>query len=303
MKTDFHPLTALIVLLSGCLALSGCLSTSRQYPPEMLRSWQKNAEINELVGRHKAAAKFYRRLGIASDDQVQKIHFLYREAENLLLAGKLHKSYAAFEQLLRNYTLFVPYNNIVESLRQLADCFEYGKGTFLGIKDEYTASKIYSLIVTETPAVHVSLQDRLKLAELLLINHQPEEAANNYQAILRKEPGLHEVRLKFALLLAELSRTNDGDGRKLRAAVREAKLFLTHAPENHPGRAQAQEILNEALENTAARLLEQAKFYLLKRHYRPETARRYLHDINENFSDSRAAFEARRLLRKEFPEP
>jgi len=295
---------ALISLLAlcGAICLTGCITSTREYSPAELQSWQKQAEAKELSGQHTAAAKTYRRLGKASQDQTQKIHCLYKEAENLLLAGKIHKSYAAFEQLLRNYTLFVPYNNIAESLRQLADCFEHGKGTFLGISDEYTASKIYDLIVTETPAVHVSLQDRLKLAELLLVTERPEEAANQYQAILRKEPQLHDVRLKFAALLAELSRQNDGDGRKLRAAVREANIFLANTPEDHPGRTQAGEILQNALEDTAARLLAQAKFYLQKRHRRPDAARRYLHDIRKNFPDTSAAAEAHELLQAEFRE-
>jgi tetratricopeptide (TPR) repeat protein len=301
MKTRFPALIPLIALC-GCIFLTGCITSTREYTPAELQSWQKEAESQELSGEHAAAAKTYRRLGGASKDQTQKIQCLYKEAENLLLAGKIHKSHAAFTRLLRNYTLFVPYNNIVESLRQLADCFEHGKGTFLGISDEYTASKIYDLIVTETPAVHVSLHDRLKLAELLLATDRPEEAANHYYDILRKEPQLHDLRLKFAALLMELSRQSDGDGRKLRAAVREANIFLANTPEDHPGRPQAQEILQTALENTAARLLTQAKFYLQKRHRRPEAARRYLHDICKNFPDTSAAAEARELLRTEFQE-
>ncbi len=291
-----------LTVLCASITFVGCISSSREYIPEELLAWQKTAEVNELFGKHSAAAKVYRRLGAASKDQPQKIHYLYKEAENLLLAGKIHKSRDAFHRLLTNYTLFVPYNHIVESLRQLADCFEHGKGTFLGITDQHTATSIYELIVNETPAVHVSLQDRLKLAQLLLATERPEEAANTYQAILRKATEQHDVRLKFALLLAELSKKNDGDGRKLRAAVREANIFLANTPEDHPGRAEAQNILQQALETTADRLLAQAKFYLQKRHRRKEAARRYLHDVCTNFPGTPAAVEAKKILAEEFQE-
>lgn len=140
----------------------------------------------------------------------------------------------------------------------------------------------------------------MKLAELMLKIDKPEEAANVYQAILKNDPAQNDIRLKFALLLEEFSRKGDGDGRKLRAAVREANTFLARAAADHPGRAQAEKLLQKAQETQAERLLIQAKFYLLRRHRRPDAARRYLLDIVKDFPHTRAAEEAKTILLAEF---
>ena len=61
-------------------------------------------------------------------------------------------------------------------------------------------------------------------------------------------------------------------------------------------------ILEQAAEGMAARLLEQARFYMRKRFYRPEAARRYAREIVEQYPDTAAAAQARVMLEWDLPE-
>ncbi|MBQ2336368.1 MAG: hypothetical protein II381_08645, partial [Victivallales bacterium] len=188
------------------------------------------------------------------------------------------------------------YEHVVEQLRQLAEWFIVGDGTFLGIKDKDTGIQIYELIIREAPAVQVTLKDRLRLAELLDGSGRGEEAVVVYQAILRQEPGNWDVRAKLALLFLKLSKNGDGDGAKLRAAVREANIVLESNP-NNPLAKDLKRLCRDAEAEEANRLLKNGEFYLLPAHRRPTAARRYMHDVIMKYPDSNAAKEARRLLK------
>lgn len=292
------------VWIAGCLLLlcNSCTFMFEQTYESVdeIREMHSSAEASEAAGKYKQAAKAYGRLAKMYTEKANVALLLSKQARCQLLAGKIHVAKESYEALLKGYPLYISYEQTVENLRQLADCFENGKGTFLGIRDEHTAAAIYELIVRETPAIHVSLKDRIKLAELLLKIGRPEEAANVYQAILKKDPAQNEIRLEFALLLEEFSRKGDGDGRKLRAAVREANTFLARASADHPRRAEAEKLLQNAQETQAERLLIQARFYLLRRHRRPDAAKRYLLDIVKEFPQTRAAEEARSILLTNF---
>ncbi|MFA6929178.1 MAG: tetratricopeptide repeat protein [Lentisphaeria bacterium] len=291
-------------LLPSCLLLflNSCTSLWQQNPDTIdeIQVRQTTAETAETAGHYKKAAKIYGQLSKLYTEKANIAFLLAKQAKCQLLAGKIHVAKENYEALIKGYPLYMSYEKTVDELRQLADCFEFGKGTFLGIHDKQTATAIYELIVRETPAIHVSLKDRLKLAELLLEIDNPEEAANVYQAILKKDPEQNDVRLKFALLLERFSRRGDGDGRKLRAAVREAHTFLAKTPAQHPGRAQAEQLLRNAQETQADRLLIQARFYLKRRHRRPDAAKRYLLDITREFPGTRAAQDAKDILRADF---
>jgi AcrR family transcriptional regulator len=56
------------------------------------------------------------------------------------------------------------------------------------------------------------------------------------------------------------------------------------------------------LPDEAARLLARAQFYLVKYHYRPEVARRYLLDVQRDYPETPAAPDAQALLKQHFPE-
>ncbi len=299
-----NKLLHLFAMAMGCLLIlfNSCTFMFEQpyESADEIREMHVSAEAAEAAGRYKQAAKAYGRLAKMYTEKANIALLLSKQARCQLLAGKIHVAKERYEALLKGYPLYISYEQTVDQLRQLADCFENGKGTFLGIRDEHTAAAIYELIVRETPAIHVSLKDRMKLAELLLNIGKPEEAANVYQAVLRKDPAQNDIRLEFALLLEKFSRKGDGDGRKLRAAVREANTFLVKAAADHPRREEAETLLRNAQETQADRLLTQARFYLLRRHRRPDAARRYLLDIVKEFPQTRAAEEAKRILLSEF---
>lgn len=292
-----------LFLVCGLPALRGQALQAESFAEFTQLKYQiAEAEYHETAGNFRKAAKFYQAAKKLSKSRRQTATLQNKMADCLLLAGKIHRAREAYELLLKEYPLFVRYDQAIEKLRQLADCYEQGKGTFLGIKDPHAAVAVYELIIRETPAIHVSISDRYKLVSLLRQLDREEEAANVYLAILKADPSHAETRLHLARLLLRLSSKGDGDGRKLRGAAREAAVFLATVPDSHPDRQEAESILRQAHEIQGARVLQQAKFYMMKTHYRPEAARRYLHDTQRDYADTLAAAEARMLLQQHFPD-
>ena len=302
MKTKHFTTLLLIAALFFCLPGCTFLYESRVEDPDTLQHLHYQAEQAESEGRYKAAAKAYGRLARAHSEKANIAELYARRAKCQLLAGKINPAKQSYEELLKAYPLYISYEQTVEELRQLAECFENGKGTFLGLRDPHNATDIYQTIVRETPAVHVSLKDRMKWAELLLKTDRQEEAANTYQGILKQDPEQHEARLKFAELLEKFSRQGDGDGRKLRAAAREINTFLQKTQTDHPDREKAEALLLKVQNTAAARLLAQAKFYMLPRHKKDEAAKRYLVDLVREFPHTEAAVEAKQILEQKFQE-
>ncbi|MBR4902791.1 MAG: hypothetical protein IKZ46_17760 [Victivallales bacterium] len=263
---------------------------------EKLRAMKLEAQAAMVKEDYVEAAKIYRRMARYEKNRARSAAYLLRGADCLMQAKKGHRALEEYTNLLENYPLYVPYEHVVEQLRQLAEWFIVGDGTFLGIKDKDTGIKIYELIIREAPAVQVTLKDRLRLAELLDGSGRGEEAVVVYQAILRQEPDNWDVRAKLALLFLKLSKNGDGDGAKLRAAVREANLVLQSNPDN-PLAKDLKKLCREAESEEADRLLKNGEFYLLPAHRRPSAARRYMHDVIMKYPDSNAAKEARRLLK------
>ena len=263
---------------------------------EKLRAMKLEAQAAMVKEDYVEAAKIYRRMARYEKNRARSAAYLLRGADCLMQAKKGHRALEEYTNLLENYPLYVPYEHVVEQLRQLAEWFIVGDGTFLGIKDKDTGIQIYELIIREAPAVQVTLKDRLRLAELLEGSGRGEEAVVVYQAILRQEPGNWDVRAKLALLFLKLSKNGDGDGAKLRAAVREANIVLESNPDN-PLAKDLKRLCRDAEVEEADRLLKNGQFYLLPAHRRPSAARRYMHDVIMKYPDSNAAKEARRLLK------
>jgi hypothetical protein len=263
---------------------------------EKLRAMKLEAQAAMVKEDYVEAAKIYRRMARYEKNRARSAAYLLRGADCLMQAKKGHRALEEYTNLLENYPLYVPYEHVVEQLRQLAEWFIVGDGTFLGIKDKDTGIQIYELIIREAPAVQVTLKDRLRLAELLEGSGRGEEAVVVYQAILRQEPGNWDVRAKLALLFLKLSKNGDGDGAKLRAAVREANIVLESNPDN-PLAKDLKRLCRDAEAEEADRLLKNGQFYLLPAHRRPSAARRYMHDVIMKYPDSNAAKEAHRLLK------
>ena len=258
------------------------------------REFSVEAESQMAEGDYKDAAKNYLKTAELSQEPA-KTAFLVKAADAYILADKASAALRLYQELLQNHALQLPYEHAVRQLRVLAENFVVGKGTFLGLCDVPTAIKVYELIIREAPAPHLSAPDRFRLAELLQDEHRDAEAVAVYQAIIKHASRNWDARAKLALLLGKLARSSDGDGTKTRAALREANLVLAYKPD-HPLANDLKQLVADATELNAQRLLEQAQFYLIPTQRRPGAARRYLHDVITNFPNSQAAATARQLL-------
>ena len=252
------------------------------------RTLQVEAQQLEIDGKYVKAAKRYLKLAKRSKDQKNRAGWTLRAADCFFTANKSHQALEIYKDLMANYPFFVPYEHVVGKLRVIAERFVDGNGTFLGLRDKQTSIAVYELIIREAPAIHVSLQDRLRIAELLKETDRPEEA-------VKLDPGLDDVRLELAFLLAKLSKTGDGDGTKLRAAVRHAQAVKERQP-THPRRKDIDLLLRDAREQDAQRLLGLGQFYLQPSHLRTSAARRYLLDVLRDYPDTQAGWEAKKIL-------
>ncbi|MFA6816575.1 MAG: tetratricopeptide repeat protein [Lentisphaeria bacterium] len=287
-----------VVLFVAFFGSAFC-ALSADLTAEEFQELQNVARTEEKEGAYKDAAKNYSALVEASSRTEEKATFLLHEAECYLFAGNVSDARQGFTTLLNDYPYFVPYDRVIERLRQLAECYEQGKGTFFGFKDVDGAISIYRLILAENPSVQASLKDRLKFAELLLETKNNIEAASVYFKILREIPSQNDVRYLYVKLMLKISRTGDGDGSKMRVVRREIQRFLDTVPKDDKRREEMEQLLTESKEIVAGRKLIQAKFYLQKYHRHPEVARRYLHDTIRDFPDTQAAAEAAALLKQE----
>ena len=259
------------------------------------RSALIEAQQAEVEGKYKAAAKMYHKLaGKLAERDLQAALYM-REAFCWERAGKAHNAFECYRNTLQQFPLYISYDEVVPRLRQLAQNFLDGNGTFLGIRDRESAIAIYKLIILETPANSESPQDRTKLAKLLVDAGREEEAINAYAEMLRQYPSMYDARLEMAQLLMDLSRKSDGDGCRLRAAERHSRIIMEMNP-NYQRKEEVLALIEEAREREAQRMLGMAQFYLRRSHYRPEAAKRYINELILKYQGSASAWEAKRLL-------
>ena len=302
MKISFTILL-IFALCGGVLPGQSALTPLEEF--ESLRQENKfvvKAQEYSDAKKYVNAAEQYRRAAKSTTNSEKRAGYLFREAENLLLGKKSHRAKKVYFELINNYRFFIPLNTVLEQMRELADYFEHGKGTLLPFADPGTAIEIYREIVKCLPGGEQSLNDRLVLGKKLEADGQPEEAVKLYQETIKLLPRNPDVRLALAMCLAKLAAKSDGDGEISRAAIREAQTFLDLAAPNDPRREVVAEIHTKANNDEADRLLKRAQFYLVKYHYRPEVARRYLLDVVRDFPTSPAAPIAQAQLDEHFPE-
>ncbi len=225
------------------------------------------------------------------------------EAQNLLQSKKRsNRTREVYALLLDKYIFHIPLDTVIEQLRELANDYDNGRGTFLGISDEEMSIRIYRVIVKYQPTISKSLNDRLVLAKKLVDNEEYHEAVQVYQDIIKLVPADADARFGLAKVLLVLAHENDGDGQRTAAAIREARAFLELSSASDPRRSEAEVIIKDGQDIQAARLLELGKFYLVKYHYRPAVARRYLHDLIRDYPNSSSVAEAKKIIAEKFPE-
>ncbi|MGN0867540.1 MAG: hypothetical protein ACI4SG_07710 [Oligosphaeraceae bacterium] len=266
------------------------------------RAWVREAE--ECLERedYKGAAKLYGKAAKIQEEEPKKAEFLFLQAQNLLRAKKPHAALEVYTNLLENHIYHIPLEIAMEQLRQLADDFQHGRGTFLGMDDPITSIHIYTMLIRYQADVTRSLDDRLVLAAKQKEEGMVEDAVDTYQQILKALPDNPDARYGLAKLLDDTAAKRDGDGAIGKAAVREARSFLANAAPDDPRREDAARIIQDCRNREAERLWERAQFYLSKYHRKPQVARRYLIDLQRDYDDTPAGRRAKLQLVELFPE-
>ena len=285
----------LMTLLFALLPLFAMAEASNLEILPEIQILQREAAEKWAKEDYKGAAKLYKKAAKKLEKPIFKADMLLKEAECYFEANKSQKAYDAFRALMKDYALYVPYDVVVERLRVLAQRFTEGKGIIFGIRDPETAIEIYFLILTDAPSIHVSLDDRLRLAGLLKKVGRNEEAIVVYQDILKMDSTLDDVRLDLAQLLMELCKQGDGDGSIRRTASRQAKMILDRNPD-YSRKAEVELILATTNEVEASRMLELGKFYLRSGHLKPAAAKVYLQELMQKYPGTKSAWEAKDIM-------
>lgn len=293
MKKIYGLSICFVLAFAGIQASALC--DDSQTDIEKLQELQEKATSKESQGKYAAAAKLYHKIGKRQKEHRLKAQAYLKEADCLFEANKTHLATKAYKELMKEFALYVPFERVVGNMRKLAENFAEGNGTMFGVRDRSEAIETYFFILTEAPSITVSLADRLRLAQLLVMEKRREEAVMVYQEILKMDPMLDDVRLEMALVLLDLCKNGDGDGSIRRAATRHAKIILEHNPD-YKRKEELELILTDALEEEAERMLELGKFYLRPVHLNPAASRKYLLDLQQKFPGTKAAWEAKNLL-------
>lgn len=289
---------------SAALILTGAAAFFAVTAAELENFEQNGAEraalrrAEQMLDEHaySEAAEIFGDLADTRRSPARTTAFRHRQAQSLLLAKKAHKARKIYLDLVNRHLFYLPVSDIAEELRELANLFWRGEGTFLGLSDPEAAIDLCRLIIKIQPAINLSIDDRLLLTDWLADRGRYEEAVQNSQEAIKLAPANPDLRLQLGKLLVILAKKSDGDGQRIRAAMREAGSFLELADASDPRRPQAREILTTGQQLCAARLLEKATFYMNKYHYRPAVARRYLHDLLRDYPDTAEARTAGELL-------
>jgi tetratricopeptide (TPR) repeat protein len=287
-RTLRNAVLALAVAAVSMAADEGYSKYSRQ------KELARQGEQAESRGRFGVAAKAYRKSRLYAIDNRTRAQLVLREAECWSQDSAPYKAFEAYKTLLESYPLYVPYDRVLPRLRQLAGDFERGTGSWFGFRSRSKAIAVYELILQETPVGSGAITDSLNLGGLLTADHRPEEAIVVYREALKRfpaDPVAPQLRLELGRLLADDSRTGDGDGRVAREAVRELNSFIASKPDDPRGK-DAQFLLSLINARRADALYDLARFYLRPAHRREPAARRYLGDLVRDYTGTTAASRA-----------
>lgn len=298
-------LPCLAVLLLAGMRAGGAEATPRYEPKwEGKRGLFGGGSMPEVAARSKAAGNFkdaarlYQRMYEAAEFDENRASSLLEQANCLYLARKDHSAFTCYQKVLEAYPNLVPIESSLGNLRELARRFATGEASFFHFKDHESAIKTYELILRIAPAGRNAPADMSRMAELQTANNLPEEAVDSYHELCKRFPRSDEAaaaRVSVARLLLKMGRRGDGDGRHIRQARNELQYYIREYPK-HEQAADGQLLLSLVRENQATRLFDMGKFYLRKLSYRPEAARRYLHDVVREYPDTAAAVKAALLL-------
>ena len=166
MTRMFRWLGTMSLALLSCAAVSGADGGYSGYARH--RELLREATKYENRGKYVKAARLYRRSALYAGDTKTKATLLVRRGDCFVNADKPYDAFDSYRVLLETYPLYVPYDHVIGNLRDLAERFVRGDGTFLGLRDKDKAIETYELILQEVPAVEGSVQDSMRLAQLLL---------------------------------------------------------------------------------------------------------------------------------------
>jgi tetratricopeptide (TPR) repeat protein len=288
--------TVACVMLAGAVTV-GAEAGYKGYARH--RDLLREATKFENEGKYVKAARTYRKSALYANDIKTKATLLVRQGDCFANADKPYDAFDSYRTLLETYPLFVPYDHVVAKLRELAERFVRGDGTFLGFKDKTKAIEVYELIQQEVPAGRSAVEDSMRLAQLLVEEDRYAEAVDTYRTLLKRgvpADAAADVHLELGRVLMELSRRGDGDGTVSRQARDQLQNFLDVASADDPRRDEATFMLNLIGERRAERLYELGEFYTREPHRRIGAARRYLSDAVTEYGDTTAGQMAQLLL-------
>ena len=278
----------IVVMLSFAVQAAAIPFFAPEPSREEFRTLVERAAAYRLSGDFEEAATAYSKAAqskwVQSDEE--RARYLLHAAENHYMAEDYSESFTAYSTLINELPAHVPYEDALNQLRSIAEKFVTGQGVLFGFSNREAAIDVYTVILEVAPAGPRAAGDLLRLARIQTEAGHREQAVDTYRRLIREHPGraeTAEARLEMAEELFILGRKGAREQNLIQEARAVAESFLEHHT-NHTRREDGMLLLSVIKEYQAEHLYELGSFYLNPAHRRQEAAKRYLSDLQDEFS-------------------
>ncbi len=290
--------------------LTGLTSEQMEWKPE--DTWRKNkksktanyikhAEFYEKYEDYKIAIKFYKKIEKNSINLNNKAKAVVSHGRCYQKMQKPWNAYIQYKRAVDDYANYIPFIEILNKEFAIANEFSNGKKDkflFFSFSTHGKAIEIYEHIAQAGPYAAITSEALYRSGLLSLKIKDYEQATVHFTEIISRYPRskfVADARIDIADTLLRNAAQADGDGALVRQAHKQLTIFFNqHA--HHPRYAEAQKLLNSALDDKAKNLLYLGQFYINQSHKRIPASQRYLQQVVSDYKDTESARLAEKLL-------
>ncbi len=261
--------------------------------------YQEGVEYKEDGKLRRAQRRFKKAINEAPENELMPNAQKY-VAEIYVERGKFEKAREAYEELLETYGAHTNYDEVLNSLNELAKKEEeshHFRFLFGGFASPTDAVPTYEMIVKYGPATDLAPKSQLTIGDIYRSEDKLSEAAAAYDAVLFRYPSSPEAEIAAIAkveTLYELSLKQKNNETAREDAWVACKLFISQFPES-ASKAKIEDLAVKLYLARAEDVYNKAVFYDTKA-FKPDSAEMYYKIVINQFSESAYAEKAKEKL-------